>query len=121
LFTDESEFADLLARAEVLKPEFGLQPRVYYLNVPKLFVAGEIYDPDLDECLADVEVTLTDEQSGKVRIERTDEFGDYWFKKLAAGSYTLKVVKEGYKPFEKNGINLGKSLKMKDIVLTQAK
>ncbi len=45
MFGEEADFADLIAKAEVLKPELGVKPRAYYLNVPKKFVAGTLYDP----------------------------------------------------------------------------
>ncbi len=44
-FGEESEFAAEIAKAEVLKPELGHKPRVYYLNMPKKFIAGTVYDP----------------------------------------------------------------------------
>lgn len=119
LFGEEDEFKDLIAQAEVIKPEYGLKPRVYYLNSPKLFVAGEVYDPQLDECLEDVEMTLTNEESGQVYVVKSDKFGDYWFRKLTAGRYSLKAAKAGYQPFEKSCINLTKSLRIEDIALTK--
>lgn len=119
LFGEESEFKDIIAQAEIMKPEYGTKPSVYYLNAPKLFVAGEIYDPAIDECLKDVEVTLTNEENGQVYVQKTDRFGDYWFKKLTAGSYSLKVAKAGYKPYEKKGINVTKSLKVEDIAMAK--
>jgi Fe-S-cluster-containing dehydrogenase component len=117
LFGEESELKDLIAQAEVMQEVYGTKPRVYYLNAPKLFVAGEVYDPAADECLSDVEVTLTDEQSGQIYVQKTDRFGDYWFKKLTAGTYSLTAAKQGYKAFESNGINVTKSLKIEDIAL----
>lgn len=119
LFGDEQHYKELIAQAEVLNPEYGAKPGVYYLNRPKLFVAGEIYDPDEDECLRDVEVTLTDEQNGRVYAQKTDRFGDYWFKKLSAGVYTLKAAKPGYQSYEKSSIVLSQSLKIEDIALTK--
>ncbi len=37
---EESGFANLIARAEVIRPELGLRPQVYYLNLMKRFVAA---------------------------------------------------------------------------------
>ena len=34
-----------MADAELLLPEEGLEPRVYYRNIPKKFIAGTVYDP----------------------------------------------------------------------------
>ncbi|ATW26806.1 4Fe-4S dicluster domain-containing protein [Candidatus Formimonas warabiya] len=118
-FGEESDFKELIAQAEVMKPEYGLQPRVYYLNLPKLFIAGEVYDPELDECLSGAVITLTNEVTGAVMRETTDHFGDYWFRKLSVGSYSLKVSKEGYQDFTMPGINLQESTKVPDIALTK--
>jgi hypothetical protein len=75
----------------------------------------------LTECLAGVEVTLTHDQSGQVWVEKTDVFGDYWFKKMSAGLYSLQFYKEGYQPLMKTGITVKESMKIEDIALVQAK
>ncbi len=52
VFGEESELKDLIAKAEVLKPELGAKPRVYYIDLPnKYFIAGAVFDPEADECL----------------------------------------------------------------------
>ncbi|MFA6807930.1 MAG: 4Fe-4S dicluster domain-containing protein [Eubacteriales bacterium] len=119
LFGDEEEFKDLIAKAEVIKPELGLKPRVYYLNLPKNFIAGAVYDPKEDECLENTVVTLTDSETSQILVTETDEFGDFWFKKLGVGTYSLKVEKKGYKAFTKNNIVLKESLNVGDIALTK--
>ena len=58
LFGEESDFADLIAKAEVLLPETGAKPRVYYLNIPKKFVAGTVYDPVAKEIVEGATLTL---------------------------------------------------------------
>jgi len=118
-FGEEADFADEIAQAEIMLPEKGLKPRVYYLNAPKLFVAGEVYDPALDECLEGAVVTLTDTKTGKTWEQTTDNFGDYWFRKLEGGVYTLKVEKAGYQAFAIDEINVEKSLKAADIALNK--
>jgi len=57
-FGEEEELAELLARAEVLRPELGTKPRVYYLGLPRTFVAGTVYDPEADEIIEGALVTL---------------------------------------------------------------
>ena len=58
-FGEESEFADLIAQAEVMKPELGTKPRVYYLNIPKKFIAGTVYDPIEKEVVIGATCTAT--------------------------------------------------------------
>lgn len=116
-FGDEENFPDLISVAEVIKPELGLSPRVYYLNRFKCFVAGEVFDPIEDECLNGAAVTLTCTKTGQTRTTTTDHFGDFWFKKLPPGIYSLKIWKEGFKSYEKSEINVMDSISLKEIAL----
>ncbi len=118
-FGEEEDFKELIAQAEVMQLKMGLKPRVYYLNLPKFFIAGEVYDPAADEILEGAEIVLTDMATGKTRIEKTDDFGDFWFKRLEAGIYTLKVTMEGYIPYEMSGIQTDKSLNIGSIALVK--
>jgi len=113
-FGEYEELKDLIAKAEVLKPEYGTKPRVYYLNLPKPFIAGAVYDPEEDECIQGAKVTATDLVSGKVYVTETDEFGDFWLKNLEwKHVYSIKIEKEGYYPktigvvYTEKDVNLG--------------
>ena len=111
-FGDEEEFADEIAKAEFIQPALGLQPRVYYLNRPHLFINGEVFDPVADENIEGAKVTLT-APDGSVLETETDDFGEFWFKKLDAGSYSLHIDAEGFKSVDcgvelvDKGINAG--------------
>lgn len=94
-FGDEEVFADELANAETLLPESGCGPRVFYLNLPKRFVAGEVWDPATDEVIIGAELTLA-AADGSVLKTATDEFGDFWFKRLEPGVYTMTVRASGF-------------------------
>lgn len=96
-FGDESDFADEIAQAEVLLPEQGTAPRAYYLNLPKRFVAGEVYDEAEDEVVIGAKVTLKD-ASGAVLETASDDFGDFWFKQVAPSVYTVGIEAPGYAP-----------------------
>src|SRR4030043_61723 len=56
---EESEIKDLIKKAEVLHPEYKAKPRVYYLNIPRKFVAGTIYDPVEKEVVVGATCTLS--------------------------------------------------------------
>jgi len=120
-FGEEEDFKDLIARAEVVRPELGLKPRVYYVNLPKFFVAGEVYDPAAEEIIENATVILTDTATGKTWTEKTDDFGDFWFKKLDAGEYSLKIVKEGYTGGAIDKIKVDKSVNVGSIALQPVK
>ena len=59
-FMDETEAKELIAKAEVWRPELKdkVKPRVYYLNLPKKFIAGTVYDPKEEEVVIGATVTL---------------------------------------------------------------
>jgi Fe-S-cluster-containing dehydrogenase component len=89
---DEDEAKKLLASAEVWKPELKkqVQPRVYYLGLPKKFIAGTVYDPKQEEVIIGATVTLT-AQNGKTQSAETDAYGDFWFEDLPDGTYDLEI------------------------------
>ena len=67
MFGEESDFTDLIAKAEILMPEEGAKPRVYYLNVPKKFVAGTVYDPTAKEIVEGATLTLKERTAPPTR------------------------------------------------------
>lgn len=91
-FGDEEEFADELKDAVQL--EEG--SHVYYLNLPKRFVAGTVVDLSINEVVIGATITLENKETGELRAIRTDEFGDFWFKKVEAAAYNVYVEAEGY-------------------------
>ncbi len=95
-FGEEEEMQDLLKDAVVLEPEAGTQPRVYYRNIPGQFVGGLLYDPEEEEVLIGARCLL--EGEGLCLEQETDPFGDFWFKDLPVGKFTLTLSMEGYAP-----------------------
>jgi Fe-S-cluster-containing dehydrogenase component len=89
---DDSEMAEIARQdqLDVLKPELGTAPRVYYKNYyrfSKCFVGGSVVATinGRRECIADAHVELT--KDGKpVANLRTDLFGDFKFDRLDPGS-----------------------------------
>ena len=113
-FGEEEDFAEEIARAEVMQPAAEGRPRVYYLNLPKLFIAGEVWDPAEDEIIEGAKLTLTS-STGLSWEGTTDAFGDFWFRRLNPDTYSLKIEAEGYQPVIKAGIKLEESLNIGDI------
>lgn len=96
-FGEEEEFAEELKNAVVLQPELGTSPRVYYLNMPKRFVAATVVDIDEDEVVEGAEVILQRASDGEVVLSsHTDGFGDVWLENVEPESYTMWLKKEGY-------------------------
>ena len=110
-FGDEEEMKNEILGADVMKPETGMFPNVYYRNIPGQFIAGTVYDPVEKEVIIGAKVRCI--QGGKVMITTTDEYGDFWFKDLAVGIHNVYIEAKGYqaKAFENlhttECINLG--------------
>jgi tetrathionate reductase subunit B len=118
LFGEEADFADLIAKAEVLMPETGAKPRVYYLNIPKKFVAGTVYDAAAKEIVEGATLTLKGEDA--TRTATTDGFGDFWFRGLADNaSFTLTIAAPGFAAKAIDGIVTAKDVNLGDIPLTK--
>lgn len=83
-------------KLEVLGPELGTKPRVYYKNlhlINKCFVAGTVVHQvnGIEECAADVEIVL--EHDGReIARTRTDIFGEFKIDGLEpeSGGYRIR-------------------------------
>lgn len=106
-FGDEEDFAGELEDAVQLTPG----SHVYYLNYPKRWVAGQVYDAKANENIVGAKVVL--EGEGVTLETATDEFGDFWFRQVEPGAYTVSVAAEGHEPVAlsadaaKADVNLG--------------
>jgi Fe-S-cluster-containing dehydrogenase component len=84
---------------EVLKPELGTRPRVYYRNLhlmTKCFVGGTVvhHVGGVEECAAGVEVVLTHD-GREVGRATTDTFGEFKIDRLEPGSGGYQVEARG--------------------------
>jgi Fe-S-cluster-containing dehydrogenase component len=94
----QSEVAKLVAaqKPTSLRPEFGLQEKVLYVNVPKKFVSGTVIVKETDMCAENITVAL--KGNGVDRTAVTDAFGDFWFEGLEnATDYTVEIAHKGFK------------------------
>lgn len=96
-FGDYEDFAGELDGAEALKPEANTKPHVYYFNLPKRFIGGEIADLEDEEVLIGAKVVLTNLESGETWETVSDDFGDFWFKQIPAAEYSIDVEIEDYR------------------------
>lgn len=111
---DDPKIKELIAKAEPLKPELNVKPRVYYIGLPKRFIAGALYDKEADVCSEGARVTAANADTGETCAAETDSYGDFWLRGLAGGRYTLLFEKDGYLtrkygPVDvtKNDVNIG--------------
>ena len=96
---EDSEMEKIVAEEdlEVLHPEYGTKPRVYYKNLnlyTKCFIGGSVItDIDgVEECLEDSFVSLS-KDGKKIAETSTDAFGDFKIDNLEpeSGSYEIEV------------------------------
>ncbi len=113
-FGEEADFSAEIAQAETLHPEHGLTTRVHYLNLPKRFIAGTVYDPGTKEVVIGATCTISGDGSG---TGTTDEYGDFWFEGLAVGTFSLTIAADG-KTKTIDNISTEKDIGLGDIPLT---
>ena len=114
-FGEEADFSDFIKDAQFLNPQAGTKSRLYYKNLPQKFVAGTVYDPGEKEVIIGATCSLTDDETGETFTAITDNFGDFWFRKLADDrTFTLNIKKEGTTKTI-NGIVTDKDLSLGDI------
>jgi tetrathionate reductase subunit B len=117
-FGEEEDLKNEISKSEILHPEFEAKPRVYYMGLPKSFVAGAVYSPEEDECIQDAVATLTDSDTGEEFTAKTDNFGDFWFEDMKVDhTYSLRIEKDEYHPQEIHDIRTAKDVNVGDIEL----
>jgi Fe-S-cluster-containing dehydrogenase component len=120
----EDEEMARLAREEgldVLKPELGTRPRVYYKNLwrfTKAFIGGSVSAEEngVVDCVEGASVRLI--KDGRVLAEQaTDNYGDFKFDRLDenSGRYTVEVEAKGRRRTLE--VELGASRNLGDIRL----
>jgi Fe-S-cluster-containing dehydrogenase component len=114
-FGSEEELADLIRGADVLKPETGLGPKVYYRNIPGKFIAGMVYDPIEKEVVIGAKVRGL--SGGKQVVTYTDEFGDFWLSDLAVGKFDVFIEAEGFEQKAFYGVDTAESVNLDEIPL----
>ena len=96
-FGEEQDLKDLIAKAEPLKPALAhVKPRVYYIGLPKKFIAGALFERESDACAKGATITATNTKTGEKFQTTSDSYGDFWLKGLKNGVYTLLIQKPGY-------------------------
>lgn len=82
-----------LEGAEVLHPEYGTNPHVYYKGLPKKFIAGTVFTPEDDEIVEGA--TVVAEADGKRFEATTNDWGDFWIDDLPDAEFTVTIAKDG--------------------------
>lgn len=126
VLADDTEMAARAAAEglEVLRPELGAKPRVYYKNLylfDKAFVTASLVFGDTDECAEGARVMVRAAGGGAVVGEAVaGNYGDFYVDRLQPGEeYTVTVEATGYAPVVRT-VRLDKSLNLGTIVLAKS-
>lgn len=118
-FGDASDFADEIEEDTGAHVIGSTKPIVHYLHPFGLFISGEVWDEQADLIIEDAVVRIVG-QDGTTMTTRTDGFGDFWFKHLKPGKYTLSIEVPGYVGIDDLEVELFESLNIGDFPLTRA-
>ena len=118
-FGEEAELQYLIAKAQPLRPDLAVRPRVYYIGLPKTFIGATVYDPVADEVVEGAAVTLQRSGDAGPVEALTDEFGDFWVDGLEKGVYDVAIEKAGYASIKMTAVDLDKDLSLGDLAMNQ--
>ena len=107
------------AGAETYRPELNTGPAVYYIDLYKMtkyFIAGTAVFGDTDDCAENVKATLTG--NGKTATATSNNYGNFEFDGLEAGTYQVKLEAAGYAPWTTE-VKLEKDNYLGDIILSK--
>jgi Fe-S-cluster-containing dehydrogenase component len=96
-----------------LHPEYGTRNRVYYIGLPRTFIAGTVVDSD-GECLAGADVTARNMATGSIVANtKSNLFGDFWLDGLDAKKvYEVTISANG--KIKKISVSLGRDTDLGD-------
>ena len=118
--TDMQKKAELEV-LEYFHPQYGLEPRVYYMNLyryTRWFIAGNVALSEPDVCAEGAKITLKNGAGKVVDTTVTNNYGDFKFDALEAHSsmYSLDIEYPGYGKRELS-VDLEKSINIGTVFL----
>jgi hypothetical protein len=66
---------------------------------------GSVVDPS-GSMVVGASITLTNEQTGDIRKSSANNAGEFTFPAVQPGQYSVKVVQQGFKSYQRKGMNL---------------
>jgi Fe-S-cluster-containing dehydrogenase component len=90
--------------AETFHPEYATMPRVYYIGLPKTFIAGSVINSKTGDCVAGASVTAVD-PTGKQFSTTSDVIGGFVLDGLTSGTkYNITVSFSGFASKTASGV-----------------
>ena len=88
---------------ELLHPEYGAKPRVFWQGLPKPWITGAVINFGADEVIIGAAVKATNLTDGKIFRTTSNEFGEFWLTGLALNNdYRVDIFGDGYCDFSTN-------------------
>ncbi len=92
MFGEEDQLG-LDGTEEVLHPEYGTKPRVFYRGLPKKFIAGTVYDPNKNEIVEGADVKAS--SNAGTFTTKTNSWGDFWLNDLPEAEWEVSISADG--------------------------
>jgi len=124
IFGEVDQLKEIINRrkVEILNPEFGSKPRVYYIGLPKRFVAGTVLCEKIGEPLENAKITLSNLSTRESITTKADNYGDFEFEGLEiGGKFSILIEKAGYQNKLIEPVHIEKDVYLGEIFLLPKK
>ncbi|MDD6024323.1 MAG: 4Fe-4S binding protein [Oscillospiraceae bacterium] len=115
--TDAMQWVEESLVGDARPAKEGIGAKVYYKNIPGKFIGGTVYDPVEKEVIIGGKCVLTN--GVESWTTETDSYGDFWFKNLKVGTYSLTISCEGFADLHFEGLSTEKDLNLDDLPMTR--
>jgi tetrathionate reductase subunit B len=120
IFGEYDQLKDIInkRKGEILNPEFGSKPRVYYIGLPKRFIAGTVLCKKIGEPLENAKITLLNLSTQESITTKVDNYGDFEYEGLEiGGKFSILIEKAGYQNKLIEPVHTGKDIYLGEIFL----
>ena len=120
IFGEYDQLKDIInkRKGEVLNPESGSKPRVYYIGLPKRFVAGTVLCQKIGEPLENAKITLSNLSTRESITTNADNYGDFEYEGLEiGGKFSVLIEKAGYQTKLVEPVHTEKDVYLGEILL----
>lgn len=124
IFGEESEILEEVKKrgAKQMHPEYQAEPRVYYVGLPSISLAGHLIGEQSLMDVPDADITVTDTRTGSSVSRKSNVAGNFLFDDLNMdATYSVKIECPGYLPKTLDDVRIDIEYKhLGDIKLAQA-
>ncbi len=124
IFGEESEILEEVEKrgAKQMHPEYQAEPRVFYIGLPSISLAGHVIGAQSLMDVPDADITVTDTRTGTSVSRKSNVAGNFLFDDLdMKTTYSVKIECPGYLPKTLDDVRIDIEYKhLGDIKLAQA-